>query len=477
MNDLSKLVASLLVFFTLGVGTTTAHTVNSPNQTAQLSTVLPGSNLPFQVAIEKTNFQLPTGNHSGLVGTYKGLWVLIAGTTRGLHGFGSDPFPAAAQNRTIYVINPATGQSYSRSLTDPGSGLNQQQIDSLSTISPQGYQENNTLYMSGGYGIDTATGAFNTKPVFTAINLPGIIKWVTEPGNRKNTVSNNIRQIYNPIFQVTGGTMYKLGELTQLVFGQNFTGVYTGNSNGEYTEQVRQFLIRDSGGQLYVDVYNPRPFNQNPNYRRRDLNIVPVLLNNNNRLQYGLVAYAGVFTLDGGVWTVPVIIKESGDPIMANPDSPTTFKQAMNHYTCAFSGLYSRKYMSMYNIFFGGISYGFYQNGVFQTDSEVPFINQVTTVQIDKNNQFTQYLMNGQYPVIPSTDVNPGNPLLFGAGAYFIPANVQQYPNKVISLDAIRKPTVIGYIVGGIQSTLPNTNVNADSSSSKYIFKVILSPK
>src|SRR5258707_1143211 len=83
--------------------------------------------------------------------------------------------------------------------------------------------------------------------------------------------------------------------------------------------------------------------------------------------------------------------------------------------------------------------------GIFETDSEVPFINQVTTIQMDKNGNFTQYLMSGEYPVIPSTGSNPGNPLLFGAGAYFMPNNITQYANGVISLDAIRQPTVIGY--------------------------------
>lgn len=163
---------------------------------------------------------------------------------------------------------------------------------------------------------------------------------------------------------------------------------------------------------------------------------------------------------------------------MPDPNLPTTFKQAMNQYTCAYAGLYSTKYKSMYNIFFGGISYGYYDaNGTFQTDNEIPFINDTTTIKMDQNHNFTQYLMNNTYPVILSTTVNPGNVLRFGAGAYFIPGNVSQYPNGVMFLDNIKKPTVIGYIVGGIQSTLANTNTDADSTASTYVFKVTLTPK
>lgn len=469
----SKTLACLLVYIAAGI--TVSNATN--NQTDDLSPVLPAAGLPFRVVLEKADFQLPVGLHSGIVGMYKGLWIFIAGRTNGLHGF--DPtgaFPRSAQNTTIYVVNPGTGVTVSRSLSDPRSGLNQQQIDTLSVTSPEWYQAGTTLYMAGGYGIDTASGEFDTKPVLTAINLPGIVEWVNNPGNGSNSVIKNIRQNYNPVFQVTGGRMFKLGKLTQLVFGQNFIGEYTDSSNGDYTQQVRQFQIGSVNGELSVDIANSKPQIPDPDFRRRDLNVVPVLLTKNNLLQYGLVAFSGVFTPDTGVWTVPVIIDETGNPTMADPSSPSTFKQAMNHYVCANAGLYSRKNTAMYTVFFGGISYGYYQNGVLQTDAEIPFINQITTIKMDSNANFTQYLMNSEYPVILSTQANPGNPLLFGAGAYFIGSNISQYPNRVINLDNIRKPTVIGYIAGGIQSTLPNTNSQLDSSASAYVFKVTLVP-
>jgi hypothetical protein len=475
MKGLSRTLACLLVSLTFGIGTSSAYA--SINQTDDLTPILPESGLPFHIVIEKAGFQLPVGFHSGMVGVYKGLWVFIGGSLEGLHGFAADPFPAYDQNTMIYVVNPTTGSVVSRSLADPSSGLNQRQIDSLSVISPQGYQDGDTLYITGGYGVDNTTGAFGTRSTLTAVNLAGIVQWVTNPGNPGNTVVNNIRQLDNPIFQISGGRMYKTGNMTQLMFGQNFTGVYTPGSNGNYSQQIQQFQIKSAGGQLAVDMYTPIPQSPNINFRRRDLNIVPALLNNNNTIKYGYIAYAGVFTLAGGVWTVPVVINDTS-ATMADPTLPTTFKQAMNQYVCATAGLYSKKSLSMYHIFLGGISYGFYDgNGVFQTDNEIPFINQVTTVAMDNNGTFRQYRMSGQYPTIASTGANAGNPLLFGAGAYFIESNtVQKYPNSVINLDNIRQPTVIGYVVGGIASTLANTNVQADSIASPYIFKVTLVP-
>src|SRR6185312_11929958 len=105
-------------------------------------------------------------------------------------------------------------------------------------------------------------------------------------------------------FQITGGKMAQLGDVTQLIFGQTFTGTYSDNSNGAYSSQVRQFKIKNVNGQLTVQVSPSKPLYADPNFRRRDLNIVPVLLNSGGRLNYGFVAYAGVFTLNGGVWTV-----------------------------------------------------------------------------------------------------------------------------------------------------------------------------
>lgn len=467
--------AFALATITMSIGA--AFAVPSPNQTQLLSPVLSGNSLPFRVVIQKAAFLLPVGIHSGALGTYNGLWIFIGGRTNGLHGFGPDPFPPDQQNTSVYVVNPQTGVVSSRSLRDPSSGLSRQEIDYLAVTSPESFQDGTTLYMAGGYGIDTATGTYGTKAVLTAFNLPGIVQWVMQPGNPSNNFVKNMRQVFNPIFQVTGGTMLKSGNVIQLIFGQNFTGVYTSGSNGNYTQVVREFQLKDSGGQLSVTVLPSKPASPNPNYRRRDLNVVPVILNNHNTLTYGAVAYAGVFTNAGGAWTVPVVINSNGDSVMADPNLPSTFKQAMNQYVCATANLYSRKTMSTYNVFFGGLSYGYFSSGVFTTDSELPFINQVTTVQMDKNGFFTQYIMNGEYPTIISTQSNPGNTLLFGAGADFIPSNIQQYANGVMDLDSIRQPTVIGYIVGGIQSTVPNTSSDSDSAASPYVFTVTLIPQ
>lgn len=451
------------------------------NQTSTLSPIFPEYDVPFRIQIEQADFSMPNGIHSYAAAEYDSKWLFLAGRTNGLHGFSSTNtnFPPQQQNDVVYVVDPINKTVASRSLNDPSSGLTQKQIDLLSVTSPQAYQSNATLYMTGGYGYVSSNGNFTTKDALTAIDIPGLMNWVNNTSTNE-TAAQHIRQISDPAFQVTGGYMNQIGNNpTLLVFGQNFTGFYSDNSNGNYTQQVRRFYIIDDGSTLAANILPPSPLDQDPNFRRRDLNVVPVISKENGQLTEGLVALSGVFTLDTGVWTVPVEINAQGVPSMANPSLPGTFKQGMNNYVSPTLGVYSEKTGDMYTTLLGGISFGYYDdNGVFQTDPEIPFINEVTTVGIDQDGNYTQYLMSGEYPVILSTQTNPGNRLLFGAGGDLMTAEgIPLYSNGVLNLDALpNEPVVAGYIVGGIQSTLHNTNTRADSAASPYIFTVTVLP-
>lgn len=464
-----KLAASLFFLSLFYLWTSLAAA--TINQTDTTTPILCGDVLPFTLSIEKMHYKLPVGLHSGASAAYKDKWVIIAGRTNGLHGFAEDPFPPSQQNKVAFVIDLKNQTTYSRSLEDGSSRLNQQQIDELSVTSPQSFQVGKTLYICGGYGIDTASQQFNTKQTFTAIDLPKFIKWVKKG---KGSAAAAIRQTANPWMQVAGGYMAIVNKQLEglLVFGQNFDGVYTPNSNGNYTMQVRRFQIIDDEHRLAI-----RPLkSESPKsyYRRRDLNVVPVI--DDKKPAY--VALSGVFTLKGGIWTVPVWISNEGCTQMPNPNKQATFKQGMNNYVSATAQLYAMTTKENFIIQLGGLSFGYFENGLFITDNEIPFINQVTTVKIDKRRRFSQYLMSAEYPLIPSKGTNPGNPLLFGAGAYYFDnKKVPQVANDIVDLDKIKRSTVIGYIVGGIMSTLPNTVTIFDSTASPYIFRVNLTPK
>lgn len=455
--------------------------LHADNQTLDLSPVFPPDNLPFTVEVEQADFMLPVGLQSFAQGFYDGKWLIFAGRANGMHGFNSDDnnFPPDQQNTSVYVVDPELGNTWARDLQDmAASGLSQEVIDTLSVTNPQFYQKGKTLYMTGGYGVDTASGQFSTKDTLTAIHMPGLIRWAM--GTTDKQASKYIRQLHDSTFQVAGGEMSQIGdEPTLLVFGQNFAGFYQESSNGDYTQTIRRFRIHDDGKDLSVTIEDSIPEVADPNYRRRDLNILPMMEHRHGKTRPLLMAYSGVFTLTTGIWTVPVTIMPDGSSKMENLDDPFTFKQSMNNYVSATLGLYSSKKREMYTLLFGGLSFGYFDNGQFETDEEVPFINQITTIKRDKYKHQSQYLMDASYPTIYSTGSNPGNVLLFGTGAGFFPKSLDNfYPNFVAKFDKLKKQkTHIGYIVGGIQSTLPNTNTMADSAASPYIFNVFITRK
>lgn len=473
---MKKLCIALLCFMT--------GALSAANQTDTVSPVHLQNKLPFKVKIKKASFQLPNGFHSGVHAYHDGKWLLLAGRTNGLHGFNDDPdnFPPSQQNKLVYVVDPVKKRVYSRWLTSEHAGFTQEQIDYLSVTSPQHYQENGKVYMTGGYGVDSATGLMNTKPILSVIDIEGMMNWVMHRTHHK--ASHFVRQLSHPIFQVTGGEMFRIGnQPTLLVFGQLFNGFYSDPSQippvvQQYIEQVRRFHIIDNGDKLKVNVLASVPLTQDPNYRRRDLNIVPMIKKKHGKMKQMLSALSGVFTETDGAWTVPVEIAKNGHPSMENPASSKAFKQAMNNYASATCGLYSENRDEMYTLLLGGITFGFFEDGQFQTNSELPFTNQFTVLKRQHSGHYKQYLM-GEYPTILSTQSNPGNPLLFGAGAAFFPQEgAPLYSNHVFKFDKLgSKKQRIGYIVGGIASTLANTNTMSDSTASPYIFEVILTPR
>lgn len=497
------------------------------NQTSYLTVPLDEAPLPYRVTVNQADFMLPAGLHSFAFAVYEGEWLLISGRTNGLHDVDntdptSNPFPTSQQNTLVYVINPTTQTSYSRSLYDSSSNLSQAQIDLLSVTNALFYYADNkkTLYLVGGYGIDTASNTMGTKASLTAIDIPNLIKWVKNPKKSKSALAC-MRFTSHPLLQLTGGVMLQSDPHKPflLAFGQNFNGNYTTSSNGAYSQQIRPIQILDNGRSLSIQPYTqPEPL---PYYRRRDLNVVPVIKKNGQSLTMAYTALSGVFTSvaltdDPGAWTIPIEINSDGSSQMLDPNNPNTFAQAMNNYSCANIGLYSQKTNSMYTLLFGGISAAMFSDGsncnddpnpqcncctgwvppqgsVFTVCCNLPFTNDITTIEIDKNGIYRQYLMSEKFPIIqsfppvcqggPTPLTCEGQPLdtqyFFGSSAAFIPNhNLPTYPNGVIAFDKLKaEPIFIGYIVGGIASTITDTNCGSDSQSSNYVFRVTLQPQ
>jgi hypothetical protein len=125
----------------------------------------------------------------------------------------------------------------------------------------------------------------------------------------------------------------------------------------------------------------------------------------------------------------------------------------------------------MHNLFFGGISQYYYNNGTLIQDDTVPFVKTISRTTRTSNGSLTEY----QLPV--------EMPNLKGTGAEFIAnENLPHYSNEVIKLsDITATEFVIGHLFGGIQSssTSPFTNNQTSTTSADptvYEVKLVYNP-
>ena len=124
-----------------------------------------------------------------------GKWLLFGGRTNGLHGFnptGLSNFPPLFQNPDIIVIDPATGQTWTRSWAS--TGLPPSVTASLSSTNQEFYQEGDRLYAVGGYSFDPAVNQFRTYDTLSSIGVSGLIDAVINGGD----VAAQVRQSRDP---------------------------------------------------------------------------------------------------------------------------------------------------------------------------------------------------------------------------------------------------------------------------------------
>jgi len=468
-----------------------ASSVLADNQTATVTPVSTNKgSLPYKLELRLREMPklLPT-LQSFSAGQSQGLWVLIGGRTNGMHGFTSDPlanFPPRHQNKHIWVIDPVTGQRWSRRIND--SSLTRQQVDALSSFAAQSVQINDTLYVVGGYGFSRSKNDFTTFSTMTAFDLGDIIKWVRREGGLpagKEDLANLIRQTSHNVLQVTGGQMMMVEGRAILAFGNMFDGGYgSPNFNQVYTTQVRSFRIVDDGTTLGIEDIRRRPTQPNPNdYRRRDYNLIPVIDQTRRPGQAAhAVALSGVFTSTGGIFTVPVEISGNGVPSMRDPNAPPSsgeppvFMQAMNGYHCATLSIFDSATGENHAILFGGISYMFKSGAEFVEDSNFPFVNDITAVVRKTNGGYRQVWL-GRFPNVKSADKKR---LQFGAEAdVFLKPSMPVTANGMLDLAALkaqhgREPVTVGWIFGGLAADAPNRGTTV---ASNLVFEIVVTPR
>ena len=411
----------------------------------------------INISLSAINIENLDGRQSFAVGQANGKWLIIGGRTDGLHRrqpFAS--FDTNGQPNELLVIDPVSKQKWTANLSILPIAIQ----EALKATNIDFIQNNNQLYLIGGYGYSNTLGDHTTFNTLTAIAVSETIAAIVS----NNNYSNYIRQTSNSIFQNTGGQLEKINDSYYLIGGQDFQGRYNpmGPTHGPgftqtYSNQIRKFNILDNGTLLGVN--NISIITDSVNLHRRDYNALPQILPN---LSQGITAYSGVFQQNVDLPYLNAVTIDSLSYIVNN-----NFNQYYNHYNCANIPLYSASRNEMHALFFGGIAQYYDSLGILVQDNNVPFVKTIARVTRDVNGTLAEYKLPIEMPA------------LLGAGAEFIYRdNLPVYTNGVIKMDELSADsTVLGYIYGGINSSAKNIfwiNDGSQSASSANIYKVTL---
>ena len=432
--------------------------------------------LPFMLDLVEVEVTDMPGLHSFAWAEHGGKWLFVGGRNDGLHGvIESGAFPSEQSNDALWVVDLAADQVWSRSLDELGASI----ADPLKATNPQFHQDGDTLYIVGGYGTDSATDEKTTFPTLTAIAVPAVIEAVTMGGD----LAPHVRQLEDERLAVTGGELRSLqGDEFLLIGGHRFDGEYTFDGSGfvqEYTEQIFAFSIENTEASLAIsELYT---YTDADVLHRRDMTVAPTYVRLADIL--GNCCYiAEAFALYGGVFQPTANIPFRTQVYFWQSDTPeygerSAYEQQFAHYTAPALSLWDAEAETMHTSFFGGMAQFIYdeETDAIKEDLLIPFTDDIVT--------FTEELSEDptQSSTVYETVMPIQMPGLLGANAVFIPApDALRSAHGVVDLRAVEGRTLMGWIVGGIESTMPHPGWNgitaAETSASDRILAVYLTP-
>ena len=421
--------------------------------------LLQGQNdFPYDVVLTPVSITGLPGLHSYAFGQDNGKWLIIGGRKDGMHARQPfNAFPGSQNNTDIYVVDVATQQTWTASLNSLSTGIKEQ----LQSTNMNSHQDGNSLYIIGGYSFAASANDHITHDKLTSIDVSGLITAIIN----NTSITGFFKQISSPNFAITGGQMGKIGNEFYLVGGQRFDGRYNPMNNPTFTQTysnaIRKFEIDNSGSQLSISNYTT--ITDAVHLHRRDYNLLPQVFPDG---ELGYTISSGVFQINADLpFLYPVDIKATGHT------PQTGFNQYLSNYHSGTASLYDVTNNNMHNLFFGGISQYYYNNGTLIQDNTVPFVKTISRTTRSADGTLTEYKLPVEMPNLK------------GSGAEFIPnRNIPQYENDVIKLSEITdQEFVIGHIFGGIQSSsiaaFTNNQTNLTSADpTVYEVKLVYNP-
>lgn len=412
------------------------------------------NNFNYGVQLKPIQVDNVPGLHSYAFAQHNGKWLIIGGRLDGIHA--RQPFNAFPQNQNntnIFVIDPANNAFWSQQITSLSTGLQEQ----LQSTNMNFYQDDDSLYIVGGYAYSNSTADHITFPYLTSIDIPGLMNAIIN----SDPINSFFKQINDEIFAVTGGQLGKIDNTFYLVGGHRFDGRYNPMGNNTYTQTytnaIQKFEIDNSGSQLSFS--NHQVITDPVHLRRRDYNLVPQVFPDGT---LGYTISSGVF--QSGVdlpFLYPVDINSNG----YFPQQ--IFNQYLSNYHCATVALNDSSSNEMHMLFFGGMSQYYYQNGQLIQDNGVPFVKTISRVTRYADSTLEEFKMSTEMPELK------------GSSAEFIEnKNLPHYANNVIEISNMSNDTIVlGHIYGGIYSPSQhpfNNNNSGTTTADASIYEVRL---
>lgn len=408
----------------------------------------------YELVLEPISIPNLPGIHSYAFGQDGGKWLLIGGRKDGLHARQPfNAFPELSNNTDIYVVDWINQQVWSSSINVLSTNLKEQ----LQATNMNYYQEEDTLYILGGYAFANSVADHITFPYLSSIDVPGLINAVVN----NQTITPFFKQVMDEQFAVTGGQLGKIGNTFYLVGGQRFDGRYNPMNMPTfvqtYTDKIQKFNIDNSGTQLSFSNYSA--ITDQIHLHRRDYNLMPQIFPDGSE---GYTLSSGVFQLNADLpFLYPVDITDGGYTPQMN------FNQYLSNYHSAHTSLYDAISNTSYMLFFGGMAQYYYDNDSLIQDDGVPFVKTISLVSRKSDGSLEEFALPVEMPSLE------------GASSEFIPNYLMpRYDNEVIKLNEIANDTfLIGHIVGGIASNQLNpfnNNQTGTTAATNQVYAVKL---
>lgn len=389
----------------------------------------------FDIHIQPSALTSAPAIHSGAFAVHNGKWIFLGGRIDGLHIMqANQAFPTFGRNDSVFIVDPVTDTYQAASIAQ----LPFITYEALGSANMQSYQNENHLYMIGGYGKSDSTGVYTTFPSLISIDLDCLISNVSSG----SSVNSCFRQLLDTNLAVSGGELEKIDSTYYLVFGHYFHGSYAETPQispfiQRYTHEIRKFNINDDGVNLSVSNYSAI---QDTNiFHRRDYNLVPQIYPSG---EFGMTAFGGVFQKNANQpFLTPIDITSS------NVVHQSSFNENLNQYTTATLPVYDSINNYMHTLFFGGMSLYTLDTSTstLVQDTLVPFVQSISKVTRDNTGGLTEYKM---------AESMPG---YLGSNSFFIPdSSVRFLEGGILDLNSVSGNQRVGFIIGGIQSDAPN---------------------